>query len=269
MMIIEGELEPQKELITTENAENARPPPTRNLLLQQQPGCSDSQVPSFRKIVTKSMASRGHLELPRRFVMDNAAKFGLDVTMRGRSKEAMPVKFVMVYRNDTRDRSLAPRIVVRAASWMPFFKANRLKQGQQVLFSLRAISYFEVEIIADDHDKLMSSSQVPKLEQKRDGHDIHGDDDLDEVQLHTPLVRSITTSAEADQEESATAMRDRAFAQMDLFLAQHALQPMISSTTTATPASCCCSYHHHQHMISSRPPKKKSAHKFEAASSKA
>jgi hypothetical protein len=210
-------------------------------------------------------------ELPRRFVMDNAAKFGLDVTMRGRSKEAMHVKFVMVNRKDTRDRSLAPRIVVRAASWMPFFKANRLKQGQQVLFSLRAISYFEVEIIADDHDKLMSSSQVPKLEQKRDGHDIHGDDDddddLDEVQLHTPLVRSITTSAEADQEESATAMRDRAFAQMDLFLAQHAVQPMISSATTATPASCC-SHHHHQLMISSRPPKK-SAHKFEAASFKA
>jgi hypothetical protein len=212
-------------------------------------------------------------ELPRRFVMDNAAKFGLDVTMRGRSKEAMHVKFVMVNRKDTRDRSLAPRIVVRAASWMPFFKANRLKQGQQVLFSLRAISYFEVEIIADDHDKLMSSSQVPKLEQKRDGHDIHGDDDddddLDEVQLHTPLVRSITTSAEADQEESATAMRDRAFVQMDLFIAQHAVQPMISSATTATPASCCCSYHHHQLMISSRPPKKKSAHKFEAPSFKA
>jgi hypothetical protein len=212
-------------------------------------------------------------EVPRRFVMDNAAKFGLDVTMRGRSKEAMPVKFVMVNRKDTRDSSLAPRIVVRAGSWMPFFKANGLKQGQQVLFSLRAISYFEVEIIADDHDKLMSSSQLPNLEQKRDGHG-DDDDDLDEVQLHTPFVRSITTSAEADQEESATAMRDRAFAQMDLFLAQHAVQPMISSATTATLASCCCSHHQttrrrHQVMISSRPPNKKSAHKFEAASFKA
>jgi hypothetical protein len=214
-------------------------------------------------------------EVPRRFVTDNAAKFGLDVTMRGRSKEAMLVKFVMVNRKDTRASSLAPRIVARAASWMPFFKANGLKQGQQVLFSLRAISYFEVEIIADEHEKLMSSSQVPKLEQKHDGHDIHGDDDdLDEVELHTPFVCSTTTSAEADQEESATAMRDRAFAQMDLFLAQHAVQPMISSDTTATPASCCCSHHqiihhHHQLMISSRPPKKKSAHKFEAASFKA
>jgi hypothetical protein len=215
-------------------------------------------------------------ELPRQFITDNAAKFGLDVTMRGRSKEAMPVKFVMVYRKESRASSLAPRIVVRAASWTPFFKANGLKQGQQLLFSLRAISYFEVEIIADEHDKLMSSSQVPKLELKHDGHDIHSDDDdLDEVQLHTPFVRSITTTAEADQEESATAMRDRAFAQMDLFLAQHAVQPMISSATTATPASCCCSHHqtthhhHHQLMISSRPPKKKSAHKFEASSFKA
>ncbi len=60
MMIIEGELEAQKQLITKENAENARPPPIRSLLLQQQPGCSDSRVPSFSKIVTKSMA-RGHL----------------------------------------------------------------------------------------------------------------------------------------------------------------------------------------------------------------
>jgi hypothetical protein len=60
MIIIEGELEAQKQLITRENAENARSPPTRNLLLQQQPGCSDSLVPSFCKIVTKSMA-RGHL----------------------------------------------------------------------------------------------------------------------------------------------------------------------------------------------------------------
>jgi hypothetical protein len=70
-------------------------------------------------------------------------------------------------------------------------------------------------------------------------------------------------------------MKDRAFTQFDLFLAQHVVESMIFSIDIATFAMCYyfhhqTTHHHHHHklMISTCPLEKKLVHNFEIFSFK-